>query len=130
MTSIKNFNVNRYNCDSTVVIPTSFLRTIGAQHGLNKMKIELNPDDGSLTLRIYDERIEKRNQWVNEMMARTRRWQTTFKTYKDTTIAAVVVRGKVELGISRPAHGDKYDERVGKAVAFAKAMGEHIPSYV
>lgn len=130
MTSTKNFSINLHNCNSTIVVPTDFLCTIGARPGLNKMKIDLNPDDGSLTLRIYDERIEKRNQWVNETMARTCRWQTAFKTHKDITIAAVAVRGKIELGISRPAHGDKYDERVGKAVAFAKALGEHIPSYV
>lgn len=129
MNVVKTMKVNNYACENDISIPTSFIRSIGAKPGLNKIKIELNADK-TLTIKVYDERAEKRKKWVDEMVARTQRWNTTFKFHKDTTIAAVIVGSSVNIGISRPAHGDEYDRRVGKAVAFAKAMGESIPNYI
>lgn len=36
----------------------------------------------------------------------------------------------LSIGVSRPANNDKYNERIGVAVAFAKAIGEPIPDYI
>lgn len=43
-------------------------------------------------------------------------------------ITAVELYGKV--GISKPSKGDKYDEKTGIAVAYAKAHGAEIPNYI
>lgn len=43
-------------------------------------------------------------------------------------ITAVELYG--EIGISKPSRGDKYDEKTGIAVAYAKAIGVDIPEYI
>lgn len=132
---MKNFRerveyvMNGRQCGYTSVdIPEEFIRAICSTE--RPVRVKVSCDGESITIKYYDERAEKRKKWVDEMEVRTQCWGTTFKFYKDITIAVVVMSNSVNIGISRPAHGDEYDRRVGKAVAFAKAMGEPIPNYI
>ena len=49
----------------------------------------------------------------------------------DTTIVAAYVRNiGVYIGTAKPVHGDVFDEKVGIAVAYAKAFGTKVPDFV
>jgi hypothetical protein len=48
----------------------------------------------------------------------------------DTVVVAVEKNGSIEIAKSSPIKGDKFDLETGVAVAYAKAKGIHIPSYI
>ena len=49
----------------------------------------------------------------------------------DVTVVAVYARTTgLHIGTARPVHGDVFNREVGVAVAYAKAFGETIPSYI
>lgn len=55
----------------------------------------------------------------------------TVHTCEKRTIVALYNRHDgVRIGTAYPVNGDVYDQNTGVAVAYAKAMGEHIPSYI
>lgn len=52
-------------------------------------------------------------------------------TCEKRTIVALYSRyDGVRIGTAYPINGDEYDYDTGVAVAYAKAMGERIPSYI
>jgi hypothetical protein len=48
----------------------------------------------------------------------------------DTVVVAMQKNGSIEIAKSSPIKGDKFDLETGVAVAYAKAKGIHIPSYI
>ena len=132
MNVIKTMKVINHACENDISIPTSFLRSIGANHGLNRIKIELN-EDKTLTLRIYDERAEKRKKWVAKMFAEyCREEHATHAVHGRTTYVAIYEEcsGEMYTGFSTAVHSDVYDWETGVAVAYAKAVGNIIPEYI
>lgn len=75
----------------------------------------------------------KREQWVRTMVNRyLYHSHSASKQIGKITIVSVYddYYSGVSIGTSRPVNNDKFDEDVGIAVAFAKAIGEPIPDYI
>ena len=74
----------------------------------------------------------QRDSWVNDYFAK----------FANTYDAQYIVAGEVtvvavfddfvgmRMGKATPVDGDAYDEKVGIAVAFAKAIGHEIPEFI
>ena len=74
----------------------------------------------------------RRSEWINSHF-----WgfmghpNATVHTCEKRTIVAIYNRyDGVKIGTAYPINGDVYDHDTGVAVAYAKAMGERIPSYI
>lgn len=75
----------------------------------------------------------KHRKWVREMYNRyLAHPHSVMRQIGEITIVSMYndFYNILSIGVSRPARNDKYDERVGIAVAFAKAIGEPIPDYI
>ena len=75
----------------------------------------------------------KREQWVRTMVNRyLYHSHSASEQIGKITIVSVYddYYSGVSIGTSRPVDNDKFDEDVGIAVAFAKAIGEPIPDYI
>lgn len=75
----------------------------------------------------------KREQWVRTMVNRyLYHSHSGSKQIGKITIVSVYddYYNGVSIGTSRPVNNDKFNEDVGIAVAFAKAIGEPIPDYI
>lgn len=75
----------------------------------------------------------KREKWAREMYTRyLAHPHSVMQQIGEITIVSTYndFYNILSIGVSRPASNDKYNERVGIAVAFAKATGEHIPDYI
>lgn len=75
----------------------------------------------------------KRERWVREVFTNyLAHPHSTMKQIGEITIVSTYndFYNVLSIGVSRPANNDKYNERVGVAVAFAKAIGEPIPDYI
>jgi hypothetical protein len=48
----------------------------------------------------------------------------------NTVVVAVEKNGSIEIAKTSPINGDKFNLETGVAVAYAKAKGIHIPSYI
>ena len=78
------------------------------------------------------ERARKRAEWISRMMREyLANPNATYKVLGNTTIVALYFRATgVSIGTTTVRGNDTYDERVGIAVAYAKAVGERIPYYI
>lgn len=75
----------------------------------------------------------KRGAWVRAMVNRyLYHSHSASKRIGEITIVSVYddYYNGVSIGTSRPVNNDKFNEDVGIAVAFAKAVGEPIPDYI
>lgn len=80
-----------------------------------------------------EERKRKlRKEWVEETVYDyLRHPNATCEVIGELTIVAIYDHYKgITFGVTRPINGDEYDEKVGVAVAFAKAHGDAIPKYI
>lgn len=49
----------------------------------------------------------------------------------DTTVVAAYARNTgIHIGTAKPVHGDVFDEKVGIAVAYAKAFDTKVPDFI
>lgn len=78
------------------------------------------------------DRKTRRARWVRETYAQyLRHPNATYTQVGDTIIVSVYSRvNGLRMCHSVPRNGDKFDHMTGVAVAFAKACGERIPSFV
>lgn len=78
------------------------------------------------------EKKAKREEWVSAKLLRACAHPTcTWIVRGELTILSIYRRNMgINIATSLPVHGDKYDENVGIAVAYAKAMGEEVPDYI
>lgn len=79
-----------------------------------------------------DQHTKRRTEWI----------QSHYWGFVNHSNASIQITGKrtiialysrydgVRIGTSYPINGDVYDETIGIAVAYAKAMGERIPKYI
>lgn len=84
-------------------------------------------------LTTREERKRKlRDAWVAETLdAYLCHPNAICKVVGELTIVAIYdYYGGITFGVTRPINGDEYDENVGIAVAFAKAMGNVIPDCI
>ena len=82
--------------------------------------------------RRASEKKSKREEWVKKMLWLACSHPTcTWIVRGELTILSIYRRNMgVNIATSLPVHGDKYEEEVGIAVAFAKATGEEIPDFI
>ena len=82
--------------------------------------------------RREDAKAKRRKDWVtNHYWGFVGHPHATVHTCEKRTIVAIYNRyDGVRIGTAYPINGDVYDETTGIAVAYAKAMGERIPSYI
>lgn len=74
----------------------------------------------------------KRKEWIDVWYTEfMNRHDTVFITRGELTIVATYdeLHG-ICIGTSYPVHGDKYDDKTGIAVAYAKAIGIAIPDFI
>lgn len=120
---------NGRQCGYTSVdIPEEFIRAICSTE--RPVKVKVSCDGNTITIKYYDEIAEKRKVWVREQLSRMKLWETTHTRHKNTIFVAVKAGGCMRCGVASPTHNDKFDENIGIAVAFTKALGEKVPNYI
>lgn len=79
-----------------------------------------------------DQRVKRRAEWIdNHFWSFLEHPNATAQIIGKRTIVATYSRyDGMKIGTAYPIKGDAYDHDVGIAVAYAKAMGEHIPDYI
>lgn len=91
---------------------------------------QLQQDVNDEIIRREAEKQERRKDWIS---SRVREFHLRAGSYvkMDTTVVVVIKwNGAVRVGKTTPTRNDKFDLETGVAVAFAKAIGETIPSYI
>lgn len=74
----------------------------------------------------------QRDNWVNDYYAKfANTYDTSCIVVGEVTVAAVYDDfAGMRLGKATPINGDVYNEKVGIAVAFAKAIGHKVPEFI
>lgn len=108
---------------------------------INSFSLSKLTDNELLTLasNICEERARRererkacKDEWVyrlwSEFMCHP---NASVRILDKTTIVAVYDEySGISMGTARPINGDTYDQTVGVAVAYAKAVGNKIPDYI
>lgn len=76
------------------------------------------------------QRKEKRNQWITSHIRQYRSCTANHEVVGETVVVAVRWYDHIAIAKATPINGDVFDLDTGIAVAFAKAMGEHIPNFI
>lgn len=78
------------------------------------------------------ENAQKRESWVDEMYrSYLGHPNATRHRKEDMTIVALYERNSgVKIGVAKCSSTSTFDEKVGLAVAYAKAIGDHVPEYI
>ena len=98
------------------------------QLGMNRdSQVSMEIEGDRIMITPFDSDKRKRERWVNTWFNRYR-LDTAAHTNTMNDITAVELHGNV--GISKPSPIDKYNEKTGIAVAYAKAYGASIPKYI
>ena len=95
-------------------------------------------DLGNLLLSVQTERIRradnkrKRTDWVNDYFTKfANTYDVQYIVSGETTVVAVYDDFiGMRMGKATPVNGDVFNEKVGIAVAFAKAIGHKVPDFV
>ena len=79
-----------------------------------------------------DRRIKRRKEWIDaHWLAFLAHPNATVHISKNLTIIAIYDHcNGIKIGTAYPINGDVYDHKTGVAVAYAKALGEPIPSII
>ena len=87
---------------------------------------------GEELARRNEERKRLREKWIDDsFFYYLSHPNATAMRVGDTTVVAIYSRyNDLRMGRATPIKGDAFDERVGIAVAYAKACGESIPDYI
>ena len=82
--------------------------------------------------RREERKAAERQKWIDGYYyAFIKHPNATATMVGDVTVVAVYVLSTgIRIGTARPVHGDVFNSKVGIAVAYAKAFGETIPSYI
>ena len=90
-------------------------------------------EECTLELARRDEaKVKRRAKWINDhYWSFVSHPHATVHICEKRTIVAIYNRyDGVKIGTAYPINGDVYDHNTGVAVAYAKAMGERIPSFI
>lgn len=127
--------VRRIDDLGRVVIPKEIRRKLNIQEG-DPLEITYT-NDGEVFFRKYLTDEEKREKWVDEILFRINTYDKdiftfTTKFIQNITILTLVDWKKEETytscAICSPQ--DKFDERVGIAIAYARMFDIKIPEYI
>ena len=79
-----------------------------------------------------ERRASARKKWIDGYFyAYLNHPNATAIQVSDTTVVAAYERNTgMHIGTAKPAHGDVFDEKVGVAVAYAKAFNIRVPSFI
>ena len=74
----------------------------------------------------------QRDNWVNDYFAKfSSTYDAQYIVSGETTVVAIYDDfAGIRMGKATPINGDVYNERVGIAVAFAKAINHKIPEFI
>lgn len=127
--------VRRIDYLGRVVIPKEIRRKLNIQEG-DPLEITYT-NDGEVFFRKYLTDKEKREKWVDEILFRINTYDKdiftfTTKFIRNITILTLVDWKKEETYTSYTicSPQDKFDERVGIAVAYAQMFNIEIPEYI
>lgn len=119
-----------------ILRPSSISPTIGNNAMYNMIRQEASREVGpnplvEIIIRVREPRQEWIDEWYAKAMTAEVDGDVFIKHCKEATIA-VSYGANVhdEIVCSAPRHGDKYDYKIGIAVAYAKLMGKPIPDFI
>ena len=115
---------NQFLIHGHALIPVRIRSQLGMK-GNSHISMEIEGDRIMITPLDSDKR--KREKWIDTWFNRYR-FDKAAHMNTMGNITAVELYGQV--GISKPSPIDKYDEKTGIAVAYAKAHGADIPKYI
>ncbi len=131
-TASKRGEYSRYMDDlGSVVIPKEFIEyfSFNCDEPINVCFTE----KGVLLKPLFSD-AQRKNDWVKKMIGKMNTDENTYtySSFKNTVILTCFPPKSKELKTSYAfcAKQDKYDERVGIAVAYAKMMNYPIPRYI
>lgn len=75
-------------------------------------------------------RREARNDWIARQLTFFRAARGKYQRIGDTIVVSALYCGKVAMSKATPTKNDKFDLDTGIAVAYAKAVGFSIPSFI
>ena len=76
------------------------------------------------------EKQKRRKDWISSKIREFHLHAGSYVRMDATVVVVVKWNGAVRVGKTTPTRNDKFDLETGVAVAFAKAIGETIPSYI
>lgn len=113
----QSINNNRY------LVPPHICEQLGITE---TSELSLEVQGNKLIVTVNNDK-QKRQKWIDHWFDEYR-FDRAAHMATMNNITAIEVYGAV--GISKPSRTDKYDEKTGIAVAYAKAMGRKIPDYI
>lgn len=118
----KNYYIGTSDSCRVIFLPSEVREALNLKQGKD---YEIEVKNNSIT--FVDTVAAKRTAWIDRWFDRYR-FDRAAHMNTMGNITAVELYGKV--GISKPCKGDKYDEKTGIAVAYAKAHSADIPKYI
>ena len=91
---------------------------------------QLQQDVNDEIIRREAEKQKHRKDWISIRVSEFHLRAGSYVKMDTTVVVVVKWNGAVRVGKSNPHRKDKFDLETGVAVAFAKAIGETIPSYI
>lgn len=94
--------------------------------GLARLQQDVNDE----IIRREAEKQKRRKDWISSRVREFHLRAGSYMQMDSTVVVVVRWNGAVRVGNTTPTRDDKFDLETGVAVAFAKAIGETIPSYI
>ena len=107
---------------------TTFSLTNLTDAELSRMMSECNTEQK----RREECKTAKRKKWIGDyFFAYLNHPNAAAIRVDNTTIVAAYERDNgMHIGTAKPVHGDVFDEKVGVAVAYAKAFNTRVPDFI
>lgn len=127
--------VRRIDDLGRVVIPKEIRRKLNIREG-DPLEITYT-NDGRVFFRKYLTDEEKRENWVKEILSRKDTYDRSVFTFTTEFVRniTILILTDWEKGMNYTSYAfcspkDKFDERVGIAVAYARMFAIEIPEYI
>ena len=112
----------------TIMKTTTFFLTKLTDAELSRLMSECNTEQK----RREERKTAERKKWIeNYFFAYLNHPNATAIQVGNTTVVAAYERDNgMHIGTAKPVHGDVFDEKVGVAVAYAKAFNTRVPDFI
>ena len=91
---------------------------------------QLQQDVDNEIIRREAEKQKRRKDWISSRFKEFHLHAGSYVKMDTTVVVVIKWNGAVKVGKTTPTRNDRFDLETGVAVAFAKAIGETIPSYI
>lgn len=91
---------------------------------------QLQQDVNEEIIRREARKQKDRRDWIEAQLSSFHRACGSYQRIDNTVVVIVKWNGSVMVGKTTPTKEDKFNLETGVAVAFAKAIGKPIPSYI